>query len=582
MKSLLQSVKFWCLSTGMLSVLLFSLGFYAYYRDHKIKVLIEDIKNGEPQVAQPAAEKLGGMGSDIVPYLIPLIKDMDSQRRSYAADALSRVGWSAISSLVELLKDKDSSMRAASAEVLGKMHSQAKDSVPSLIKSLDDDDETVRKAAKVALGEIKDTRAIDPLIATFMKKDRESEPAEEALANIGTEAMPALIIALKDNNPKMRESSAKALGKMGSKVKDTESVKALIEALDDDDKKVLKAVRFALGEIKDPRAITRLIKTFYRNQSEDNTAQVALSKIGTEAVQPLIMALKDEKQMLRDFAASALGEFGPAARDAVEPLLTLLKEERVENVIIRAIWALGKIKDERATNQLLDMLNKRPLCWQQEGQSSNCDEPFLGRLRDAAPLENSLIEALGEIGPKAQEALPILFDKIWVESLHENAVTAVRKISTDKDKVNIVAQRYSDLGEAVSSLELLAPEQNNSLENNLVTFKWNLTVKDLKPEVTFCSSVFIDKGADIDKGPYLPKEADPFDGGEVEDKFHAGRNKYVTKHLDYRRYNNIAFWWGVRVIACRDENAQCNKRGSCIGRILESKVYKSTLSLQED
>ncbi len=58
--------------------------------------------------------------------------------------------------------------------------------VGSLIQALKDDDYSVKEFAAVALGEIKDPRAINPLIETFKDNDSDVQAsATEALKSLG-------------------------------------------------------------------------------------------------------------------------------------------------------------------------------------------------------------------------------------------------------------------------------------------------------------------------------------------------------------------------------------------------------------
>lgn len=542
MTGLLRSAKPWPYSVAALTIVLASLCAYGYYRHSRIKSLIEDLKSSKPEVAQAAAESLGEMGSDIVSYLTPTIKDMNSQSRFYTAVALHNFD-SAVPSLVEMFKDKDVAMRVAAAEILGDMGPVAKDAVPDLIAALNDEDAGVCNMVKVALGKIKDARAIKPLIDTFKQKSKRNEAAtgaaEESLAQIGSDAIPALNTALKNEAPKVKEASARTLGKMGLAAKD--AVPALIEALKDEDVGVRRTVITALGEIKDPRAVEPLIETFYRDQSLDNPAPVALGKIGSEAVSPLVKNLKNEKEGIRKFSASALGEIGPAARDAVQPLIKLLKDQPVE-VCTKAVWALGKIKNEEAIPPLMELLKQNPI-------------------------PAGVIEALGEIGPAAKEAVPFLSNMFWDDALHSDATTAWKKISPESmNDIIYLDQRYAFLENAVkvdlleATAEKILKRDDGSPIAYLVKFEWRLV--EPKDGVNFCSTLLIDKGKD------------PFDGGRL------GRPSPVIQarspldvELDYGEYHNAPpFEWGVKVIACYDSGIGCDKRGSCVGRAFISKV----------
>ena len=75
----------------------------------------------------------------------------------------------------------------------------------------------------------------------------------------------------------------------------------------------------------------------------------ALGKIGPaakQAVLPLIEILKDADWRVRGYAAIALGEIGPAAKQAVPYLTESLKDED-ERVVEFAQTALKKIKADK-------------------------------------------------------------------------------------------------------------------------------------------------------------------------------------------------------------------------------------------
>jgi len=154
--------------------------------------------------------------------------------------------------------------------------------VGTLIQNLKDKNRNVRSSAASALGDIKDTRAVEPLIA-----------------------------ALKDKNSIVRRLAASAL----AKIMDTRAVVPLIAALKDKDADVRACAAWALGDIKDSRA-----------------------------VEPLIAALKDKDLMVRDAAKSVLGAMGIRADEVVEKDLgparaaaikALPNEKKIDVKIIR-------------------------------------------------------------------------------------------------------------------------------------------------------------------------------------------------------------------------------------------------------
>ncbi len=168
---------------------------------------------------------------------------------------------------------KDDKVRQAAAEALVKIGAPA---VEPLIAALQDKNKDVRRAAAEALGKIRDTRAVEPLIAA-LKKDEEwyvHKTAAEALGQIGdVRAVEPLIVALKEGD--MRRVSAEALGKIG----DTRAVEPLIATLKDKDSDVCKAAAEALGKLGDDRAIEPLIAAL-KIWELSRVAAIALDRLG--------------------------------------------------------------------------------------------------------------------------------------------------------------------------------------------------------------------------------------------------------------------------------------------------------------
>src|SRR3990170_802179 len=130
------------------------------------------------------------------------------------------------------------------------------DEVDMLIQGLKDKNEGVRRMAAVALGEIKDTRAVEPLIAALKDNDRSVRwNAAGALGKINdARAVEPLIAELKDVDSGARLDAARALGER----KDTRAVEPLIAELKDDDIGVRREAAGALEKIGGPSLIKSL------------------------------------------------------------------------------------------------------------------------------------------------------------------------------------------------------------------------------------------------------------------------------------------------------------------------------------
>jgi HEAT repeat protein len=209
-----------------------------------------------------------------------------------------------------------------------------------------------------------------------------------ALANIGDgRAVEPLLQALKDPEDEVRGAACLALGAF----KDPATFDDITNVLLDDPKiEVRQAAAKALGNTTHPAALPYLLEAlhdsywWYEREYAASDLLTAIEKMGAAAVEPLIQALQDKEGTVRKFAAILLGRLGDAR--AIEPLgmalydmhhevgevsaeaLTHFGASAVEVLVealshpemwirIHAIQALSKIKDGRIAPLLLQMLN---------------------------------------------------------------------------------------------------------------------------------------------------------------------------------------------------------------------------------
>lgn len=301
---------------------------------------------------------------------------------------------------------------------------------PDLIKILSEGNAPNRKAAIDALG-AKGLEAVDPLIAamgnvektldgheTDASQDRR-KGAVEALAIIGTAAVPALGQALTSQVYEQRLGAIEALDKIGPDAApaakqlgdvfgksqfDDERI-AIIHALADvaptdsntigllEMSLMVKALRYhalrALGKIgpQAAQAVSR-INNYLTDPDEQsrNQALMALQGIGpAEGVVPAVVGrLKDNAPRNRIEAAVVLGSFGPKGVDGVSGLVQSLNDTDPE--VRRAIVkALGDIAPA----------------------SSLAIDPLIGMLKDTDPqVRREAAVALGKFGGDGRKPFP--------------------------------------------------------------------------------------------------------------------------------------------------------------------------------
>jgi HEAT repeat protein len=214
------------------------------------------------------------------------------------------------------------------------------------------DDEILRERAAEALGKIKDSRAIEVLIAVALK-DRDSvlrQRAAIALSEIDTHrATEAFIDALVAENSAVRANAADALVAIGAP-----AVEPLISSLKSSNSNMRWHAADVLDRIQDARAVEPLIIALMdANSNVRESAALALRHSNDpRAIEPLIIAMKDSDPLVRGAAISGLGYIG---RPAVKPLIEAMK---TSTPVLRegAVEALGKIKDPQAVDALIVVL----------------------------------------------------------------------------------------------------------------------------------------------------------------------------------------------------------------------------------
>ncbi len=202
----------------------------------------------------PEEEFVPEQVKDEIDIQIDLLNDSDWVVRREAIITLGEMGDErCVEPLVRCLPDGDWQVREAAIEAIAMIGSPAVDLLLRYVRDYD-----ARKPAIKTLGKINDERVLDPLIS-FMRSDEFKDDATWALAELGEPAVGRLLELLKDPDETTRKQAILALGE----IKDASCVDALIERLQDADWFTRLSAASALEKIKDPRgreAIKPLIK----------------------------------------------------------------------------------------------------------------------------------------------------------------------------------------------------------------------------------------------------------------------------------------------------------------------------------
>jgi HEAT repeat protein len=190
-------------------------------------------------------------------------------------------------------------------------------------------------------------------------RDADAATRKKALAGLAglspskiKEAVPDLVVVLRDKNAGVRRDCLKVLNQFALHVTDT--IPVLTELVRGDEDPGIRAAAAEILGIMGPRAraaVPALVRALsHPSLPLRRSAAATLLKIkpeGKAAVRGLAAALRDRDKAVRDRAAAALGDMGPAAADAVPALLMLLKEEAVQEHVARlAPGSLSSAEDE--------------------------------------------------------------------------------------------------------------------------------------------------------------------------------------------------------------------------------------------
>lgn len=337
------------------------------------------------------------MTEQSIETLIRRLREGDDDVQQDAARALVAYGEQAVESLLNILRAY-SSWEDYEREDAAYLFNVAEDvliaigapSVPLLIDALRGESWGARAGAIFVLGEMRDVRAVQPLIDLLQDDDVNTfTDVAEALMKIGSIAVRPLMYALGSPMLTTRRHAASILGYF----KDPLATPALITALDDDGVDVRAAAAHALGEIADARAVEPLMTAAQDTEPAVREAAIrALGSIGQKLNTPsltraLVKALHDGDWGTRQSAAEMLILMNSDYAQTARELLTFdLRQEDAE-VRLGAAWSLIPVKDAAAYDTLAELLT-----------------------REDSPVRSQAALGLGEFGER--RAIPLLLDAL--------------------------------------------------------------------------------------------------------------------------------------------------------------------------
>ena len=212
----------------------FAYKYFTLYPNEKYKDFLFALLDHKSFVLRRiAVESLDAFnGEDIFQALIHALKDKNEAVRREAVRILAQKrDREVIPLLIEALSDESPDVRTCSAAFLS-FFDDAK-VVEALIRGLEDDPSVLGNLAIFSLTNIKDRRAITPILKHLWPLWMQSKdyPHDTSLVNFGSLAIPDLLFALHDKSCLVRRKAAYLLGKIGN----PGTIEALNKACEDSD-----------------------------------------------------------------------------------------------------------------------------------------------------------------------------------------------------------------------------------------------------------------------------------------------------------------------------------------------------------
>ena len=314
-----------------------------------------------PRWRWPRSARWLTYGEKALPTAIKVLKEAKpkSKARYWACVLLAEFGpeaEEAVEPLTKALDDEDVGIRMQAALALGQIGPSAKSAVPALIRTLDDSLTGVRYTAAYALGLIGDKRAVPALKKTSVGKDTllntlsiwaiaKIEPEnEQAVAK----AIDAIIAAMEDKRPEVRQTAAQALWDL--KAPHEKVGPALAAALNDENPEVVTHVLdslASLGEKIAPRVSAALEDPKAPRQgpgpgAADGPAGQAVCAGAGQTAGRKVRRRQASQNEATGQVLMALGAIGPDAAEGVDAISKSLSSNDAQ-IVGAACYALGRI-----------------------------------------------------------------------------------------------------------------------------------------------------------------------------------------------------------------------------------------------
>lgn len=411
------------------------------------------LKRTDRETRSGILEALAAMGpgtKEVLPEILDALGDSDEWVFERAKYALAVLGPPAIPALLDRLAEQDPEWRRRAASTLETMGPGAWTSILALREALGDTDMHVRVQAARALfaieGDVQAVAVINEGLRS--KKEAVLWSVLEWLDNVGPRGaaiVPDLIRFLEDSpSQSVRDTILRTIGSIGPEAK--AATHYLVASIHKDPRD-MEAQRALWLIDRNPHALRLLLSQLEGNDPSARSTAVfffqSMRPLTVEAL-PALLRLLSRRQELH-VVIPCLSDLGSVAKEAVPDLLLLLKpqsgsdfDKRSTLVTdrIEAAHALWRIRSdaELVIPILVNVLNAKVL-WDYGGRSLfNDPEVVFGKAWAPTSFDVSrAAEILGEIGPGAKDAVPVLKEALGAanRTIRASAIEALWRIERD-------------------------------------------------------------------------------------------------------------------------------------------------------
>lgn len=368
-----------------------------------VAALVNALKDSNEGVRAHAVWALGAINdTGSIPSLTTALSDRSPFVRSAVVGVLRKFGQAAVEPLIAApLDGNDETRWRAAAKILGDV-GDARAAGPLVDRMRTERSPSLSGYLARALREL--PVPTDPSLRAWHAV---ANAKWEESAAMGALAIEPLLFAARDEDYFVRKAAIHALAQVG----DPDSIEGLAAALRDEDGDVRAAAARALSKIGVPR-----------DPSIQAWHAVALHRwddaVGAESIEPLAVALRDRDKQVCQAAAKALERIGipvnPQVRAwhavimrrwdeaiaigeaAVEPLVIALKDDEI-SLRAAAAHSLGNITDPRVIPPLIEALNDS--VWEVRKAAAEA----LKQLNKSATLDRNAIQMIAKSHSKTSQ-----------------------------------------------------------------------------------------------------------------------------------------------------------------------------------